>query len=197
MLVALPLGIFSALRPGSIADRVTTVFCFAGISVPTFWLALMLILILAVTLRWFKTSGYGGLEYIVLPTLSLSWYTSGRMAQMVRSCMLDEMDRPYLTTARAKGLAEHTVVVVHALRNAAIPIITMTGDQLAHLASGAVIIEVIFGWPGVGQLAIAAIERRDFPVIQADVLVVAAIVILLNLLVDILYGWMDPRIRYQ
>ncbi len=197
MLVALLLGIVSALKPGSIIDRVVTVYCFAGISIPTFWLALMLILFFAVTLGWFKTSGYGGPQYLILPVLSLSWYISGRMAQMVRSCMIDEMCKPHITIARAKGLSERAVIFRHALRNALIPILTMAGDQLAHLLSGAVIIEVIFGWPGVGQLAIAAIERRDFPVIQADVLVVAAIVIILNLAVDILYGWMDPRIRYS
>jgi peptide/nickel transport system permease protein len=195
-LIALPLGILSAVKPASVADRVTTVLSFAGISTPTFWLALMLILLLAVRFRWFKTSGYGGLQYLALPVLSLSAYIIGRIAQMVRSAMLDEMGKPYVTTARSKGIAERTVILGHALHNAAIPIITLAGHEIANLANGAVVVEVIFGWPGVGQLAITAIERRDFPVIQADVLVVATAVILINFLVDVIYVWVDPRIRY-
>jgi peptide/nickel transport system permease protein len=196
LLIAVPLGIMSAVRPGSALDRVTTVFSFAGISTPTFWLALMLIIIFAVRLGWFKTSGYGGLRYLVLPVLCLSAYIIGRLMQMVRSAMLDEIGKPYITTARSKGLAERGVLFRHALRNAAIPIVTLAGYEIANLISGAVVVEVIFGWPGVGQLAITAIERRDFPVIQATVLMVATAVITINLLVDITYAWLDPRIRY-
>jgi ABC-type dipeptide/oligopeptide/nickel transport system permease component len=197
MLVAMPMGIVSAIRPNSAIDRITMLLSFTGVSTPTFWLALMLILILAVRLGWFHTSGYGGLKYLALPMLSLSAYSIGRMAQMVRTSMLDEVGKPYITTARSKGLGEWAVLLRHALRNAAIPIITLAGHELANLANGAVVVEVIFGWPGIGQLAITAIERRDFPVIQADVLVVATAVVVINLVVDVMYAWLDPRIRYE
>jgi peptide/nickel transport system permease protein len=197
LLIAVPFGILSAVRPGSALDRIVTVLSFAGVSTPTFWLALMLILIFAVRLGWFKTSGYGGLRYLALPALALSAYSIGRLIQMVRSAMLDEINKPYITTARSKGVAERSVLFGHAFRNAAIPVITLAGHEIANLANGAVVVEVIFGWPGVGQLAITAIQRRDFPVIQADVLVVAAAVIAINLLVDITYAWLDPRIRYE
>jgi len=156
----------------------------------------MLIIAFAVNLNWFKTSGYGGPEYLVLPVLALSVVHIGRIAQVVRSCMLDELSRPYVTTARSKGLREVETIVRHTLRNAAIPVITLTADEVAGLINGAVVIEVIFAWPGIGMLALDAIERRDFPVIQADVLLVASVVVLLNLVVDLTYAYMDPRIRY-
>lgn len=194
--IALPLGIVAALRPRSLTDRVATVLGITGLSVPTFWLALMLILWFAVGLRWFKTSGYGGLEFVALPVLALCTVHIGRISQVVRSCMLDEMSRAYVTTARSKGLSEQTAVFQHALRNAAIPVITLTADEIAGLVNGAVIIEVIFGWPGIGQLALQAIERRDFPLVQADVILVATVVVFINLLVDLAYAYLDPRIRY-
>jgi peptide/nickel transport system permease protein len=196
LIVALPMGVVAAIWPRSAIDRLTTVISVTGVSIPTFWLALMLIIVFAVQLNWFKTSGYGGPEFIVLPVLALSVVHIGRIAQVVRSCMLDELSRPYMTTARAKGLREHETVVRHALRNAAIPVITLTADEVAGLINGAVVIEVIFAWPGIGMLALDAIERRDFPVVQADVMLVAAAVVLLNLVVDLTYAYMDPRIRY-
>jgi peptide/nickel transport system permease protein len=197
MLIALPLGTVAALRPRSLFDRVATVLGIAGLSVPTFWLALMLILWFAVSLRWFKTSGYGGPEYLVLPVLALCTVHIGRISQVVRSCMLDEMSRAYITTSRSKGLSERVTVFRHALHNAAIPVLTLTADEVAGLINGAVIIEVIFGWPGIGQLAFDAIQRRDFPLVQADVLLVATVVVFLNLLVDLAYAYLDPRIRYS
>jgi len=195
-LIALPIGTISAIKPRSGIDRLTTVLSFVGISMPTFWLALILITLLAVNLGWFKTSGYGGPEYLVLPVLSLCSVHIGRIAQVVRSSMLDEMGKQYVVTARSKGVVERRVVLHHALRNAALPIITLTADELAGLVNGSVIIEVIFGWPGIGLLAMEAIERRDFPVIQADVFVVAASVVLLNLFVDLSYAYLDPRVRF-
>jgi peptide/nickel transport system permease protein len=194
--VGLPMGIVAAVWPRSTIDRLTTLISVTGVSMPTFWLALMLIIVFAVNLNWFKTSGYGGLEYLVLPVLALSVVHIGRIAQVVRSCMLDELSRPYVTTARSKGLHEGQTVVRHALRNAAIPVITLTADEVAGLINGAVVVEVIFAWPGIGKLALDAIERRDFPVIQADVILVAAVVVILNLVVDLTYAYMDPRIRY-
>jgi len=186
----------AAVWPRSVIDRLTTVLSVTGVSMPTFWLALMLIIVFAVNLGWFKTSGYGGIEYLVLPVMALSVVHIGRISQVVRSCMLDELSRPYVTTARSKGLREQETVVGHALRNAAIPVITLTADEVAGLINGAVVIEVIFAWPGIGMLALDAIERRDFPVIQADVMLVAAVVVLLNLVVDLTYAYVDPRIRY-
>ncbi|HZO28451.1 MAG TPA: ABC transporter permease [Chloroflexota bacterium] len=196
LLVALPMGIVAAVWPRSAIDRLTTVISVTGVSMPTFWLALMLIIVFAVNLNWFKTSGYGGVEYLILPVLALSVTHIGRIAQVVRSCMLDELSKPYITTARSKGLQENETVVRHALRNAAIPVITLTADEVAGLINGAVVIEVIFAWPGIGMLALDAIERRDFPVVQADVMLVAAVVVIMNLVVDLAYAYVDPRIRY-
>jgi peptide/nickel transport system permease protein len=196
LVVALPVGVIAALRPGSIFDRSAIVTSIFGLSVPTFWLALLMITFLAVQLGWFKTSGYGGFEYIVLPMLALSAQSVGRLVQVVRSSMLDVLTAQYLTTARSKGLTERITLVRHALRNAMLPILTITGDEIIGLLNGTVVIEVIFGWPGIGKLTIDAIERRDFPVIQASVLFVAIAVIVVNLIVDLLYAWLDPRIRY-
>lgn len=196
LLLGLPMGIVAAIWPRSAIDRLTTVISVAGVSMPTFWLALMLIILFAVNLGWFKTSGYGGVEFLILPVLSLSVVHIGRIAQVVRSCMLDELSRPYITTARSKGLQEGQMIVRHALRNAAIPVLTLTADEVAGLINGAVVIEVIFAWPGIGLLALDAIERRDFPVVQADVMLVAAVVVFLNLVVDLTYAYLDPRIRY-
>src|SRR5581483_1640960 len=181
LVIALPMGIVAAIWPRSAIDRLTTVIAVTGISMPTFWLALMLIIVFAVNLHWVKTSGYGGLEFLVLPVAALAVVPIGRIGQVVRSCMLDELSRPYITTARSKGLREAQTVVRHALRNAAIPVITLTADEVAGLINGAVVIEVIFAWPGIGFLALDAIQKRDFPVVQADVLLVATAVVLVNL----------------
>ncbi|MCC7368628.1 MAG: ABC transporter permease [Chloroflexi bacterium] len=197
LVVAVPMGAMSAFSPRSFVDRLTTTLAIVGVSMPTFWLALMLIILFAVQLGWFKTSGYGGVEYLVLPVLALAVNHIGRIAQVVRSCMLDELSKAYVVTARSKGLPERITVYRHVLRNAAIPVITLAGDEIAGLVNGSVVIEVIFGWPGIGLLAISAIERRDFPLIQADVLIVATLVVAINLAVDLTYAYLDPRIRYK
>ncbi|MCC6174161.1 MAG: ABC transporter permease [Chloroflexi bacterium] len=197
VLVAVPMGAISAFQPRSAIDRLTTTLSIVGVSMPTFWLALMLIIVFAVQLGWFKTSGYGGVEYLVLPVLALAVNHIGRIAQVVRSCMLDELSKAYVTTARSKGLPEWITVSRHVLRNAAIPVITLAGDEIAGLVNGSVVIEVIFGWPGIGLLAVSAIERRDFTLIQADVLIVATLVVAINLAVDLTYAYLDPRIRYS
>ncbi|HEY8477139.1 MAG TPA: ABC transporter permease [Chloroflexota bacterium] len=198
--LALPLGILlgtaSALRPRSLVDRFIAVLSLGGISTADFWLGFMLILVFAVELGWLPTSGYGGVEYIVLPTLALAFRPLGRISQLTRSTMLDELSKAYVHTARAKGLAERTVVFYHVLKNAAIPIVTLTADEAAALLNGAVVIETVFGWPGVGVLLVQAIEHRDFPLVQASVFVIAGMVILLNLLVDFVYTLLDPRVRY-
>jgi peptide/nickel transport system permease protein len=200
LLLAVPLsivlGIISAMRPGSIVDRIVTVISLGGVSTADFWLGLMLILLFAVRLGWLPTSGYGGFQYVLLPALALAVRPLGRVSQVVRSAMLDQFRQPYVTTARAKGLTERVVIYLHTLKNAAIPIATLVGDEAASLLNGAVVIETVFGWPGVGILLIQAIERRDLPLIEASVLVIAVMIVTVNLLVDLTYSFMDPRVRY-
>ncbi len=201
LLLAVPLGItlgaLSALRPWSLLDRITNVISLGGVSIVEFWLALMLILIFPVRLGLFKTSGYGGLEYFVLPALTLCYKPLGRIAQISRSAMLDELAKPYIKAARARGLREGRVVFVHALKNAAVPVLTISGDELAALLNGAIIVETVFGWPGIGNLTIQALNRRDLPLVEATVFVVAIFIILTNLLVDMAYTWLNPRIRFN
>jgi peptide/nickel transport system permease protein len=200
LLLALPLavilGIVSALWPRSPIDRVVTLISLTGVSTADFWLGLMLILVFAVRLMWLPTSGFGGAQYVILPALALAFRPLGRVSQVVRSSMLDELSKTYVTTARAKGLREQSVVLAHTLKNAAIPIITLSGDEAAALLNGAVVIETLFGWPGVGVLLIQAIERRDLPVIEAAVITIAIMIVTVNLLVDLIYARIDPRIRY-
>lgn len=194
---AVPLGIFAAVRPNSLLDRVCVVISLGGVCLPVFWLGMMLILVFAVELGWLKTSGYGGWEYLTLPAITLAALPLGRITQIVRSSMIDEMHRTYMSTARAKGLNESTVVLRHALKNAAIPIVTLAAWELTRMLAGyTIVVEKVFAWPGYGQLAMQAIERRDLPLIQADVFVVAIIVVTLNIGVDLLYGALDPRVRF-
>lgn len=201
ILVAIPLaallGIVSALRPGSLIDRASTVVGLAGVSIADFWLGLMLILFFAVNLGWFPTSGFGGPQYVILPALALMVRPLGRISQVIRSSMLDQLGQPYVTTARSKGLSERVVVTLHAMKNAAIPALTLIGDETAALLNGAVVIETVFGWPGIGLLLIQAIERRDLPLIEACVFAIAVMIIFANLLVDLAYTFFDPRIRYS
>lgn len=200
LLIAVPLaillGIVSAIRPRSAIDRAVTVVALGGVSTADFWLGLMLILLFAVRLGWLPTSGYGGLQYVLLPALALAFRPLGRISQVVRSAMLDQFGQPYVITARAKGLTERIVVYLHTLKNAAIPIATLIGDEAASLLNGAVVIETVFGWPGVGILLIQAIERRDLPLIEAAVIVIAVMIVTVNLLVDLTYTLLDPRVRY-
>lgn len=195
--LAIALGALSAVKPNSLIDRTLTAVSLAGVSVADFWLGLMLILIFAVELRWLPTSGYGGITYALLPALSLAFRPLGRIAQVARSALVEEMEKPYILTAQSKGLTGRAVVWRHALRNAAIPTITVTGDETATFLNGAVVIETIFAWPGIGQLFIQAIQRRDVPLIEACVFVVALLTITLNLLVDLSYAAIDSRARIQ
>lgn len=201
ILVAVPLaallGVVSALRPGSIIDRAATVVGMAGVSIADFWLGLMLILFFAVNLGWLPTSGFGGPQYVILPALALMVRPLGRISQVIRSSMLDQLGQPYVTTARSKGLSERVVVTLHAMKNAAIPALTLVGDEAAALLNGAVVIETVFGWPGIGLLLIQAIERRDLPLIEACVFAIAVMIIFANLLIDLAYTFFDPRIRYS
>jgi peptide/nickel transport system permease protein len=195
--ISIPLGVMAALRPRSLLDRLCTVGSLTGVSIPDFWLGLILIIVFAVQLRLFYTSGTGTWRHIVLPALTLAARPVGRITLITRSAMIDELSQQYMMTARAKGLRERVVVVQHALRNALIPIITLSAWQIARLVAGlTVAVETVFAWPGIGLLAIQAIKQRDLPLLQADVFVVALLVTLLMLVMDILYAVFDPRIRY-
>lgn len=196
--IAVPLGIFmgvtAAAHPRSVADRIVTVLSLAGVSVVQFWLGLMLIVLFAVQLGWLPTGGYGGIRHAILPALTLAARPIGRIAQVTRSAMLDELAKPYVITARAKGVENHRVIYHHALKNAAIPIVTMIGDETSALLTGAILVEKVFAWPGVGLLIIDSLSRSDLPLIQASIAVVAALVITVNLLVDFSYRYFNPEI---
>jgi peptide/nickel transport system permease protein len=191
--LALALGVLSALRPDGTLDRVLTAVSLAGVSIADFWLGLMLILFFGVQLHLLPTSGYGGLEYAVLPAVTLAFRPIGRIAQVARSSLVEEMQKPYIVTLRAQGMSEGRIVRRHALKNSLIPIITVGSDELASFLNGAVVIETIFAWPGIGSLFIQAINRRDLPLVLACVFVIASMVILVNLLIDLAYAWIDPR----
>jgi peptide/nickel transport system permease protein len=197
ILISLPLGIFSALRPYGILDRLGTGLSILLQSVPTFWFGLMLILVFAVRLRWLPSFGTGNWKNLVLPSLTLSILFIPILTRLTRSTILEVLDQDYLRTARAKGLPEHLVVLRHALRNALIPVITVIALQFGSLLGGAVITEAVFAWPGIGQLSIQALFNRDYPLVQTTVLLLAVIFAVINLLVDISYGFLDPRIRYN
>ncbi len=195
LLIAFPVGILSALKRGSLLDLFGQIFAVSGISLPNFWLGIMFMLYFAVHLGWLPPSGFEGPYHIILPAFTLGLISSGFMARLIRSSMLDTMRQNYIVTARAKGIAEWKVVVFHGLRNAMIPTITFFGLQLGALLGGSVIIEQVFSWPGLGRMLIGAIGARDFPVIQGTVFFLAIFMVLTNFIVDIIYGFLDPRIR--
>ncbi|HYM70608.1 MAG TPA: ABC transporter permease [bacterium] len=195
--VAIPFGIVAATRSGSAADFLGSGVAVFGQSVPVFWLGLVLVLVFAVRLRWFPTFGSGGLSHIVLPGVTLGAYSMGVVTRLVRSSMLEVFQADFLRTARAKGLPHLRVTLKHALPNAILPALTMIGLQVAYLLGGAVVTEQVFAYPGMGQLALQAINSRDFNVVQAFVIVVAAITVLVNTTTDITYGWIDPRVTYE
>ncbi len=199
LIVALPIGIISALKRNSLFDMVGMACTFLGQSIPSFWLGIMLIMIIGVHFRLLPISGYGGgdLAHIIMPAVTLGGFGMATFARITRSSMLQVLDMDYIQTARAKGLSELFVVIKHALRNALIPIVTIMGIQVATLMGGAVITEQIFAYPGVGWLAVQSIYNRDFPVIQAIVMVVSIGVVVTNFLIDIIYTVIDPRIRYE
>ena len=203
ILIAIPVGILSATRRGKLSDYLTTFFALSGISLPSFWLGILLIYFFAVKLNWFPPSGYVPLSenfgksllLMVLPAVSLGTRLSAELTRMLRSSLLEVLQADYIRTGYAKGLLERSVVIGHALKNALMPVITVGGMQLAAFFGGAVITETIFGIPGVGQLVVNAILTRDFPVVQGAVLFMAFMVVFINLLVDIIYSIIDPRIK--
>jgi len=195
--LALPAGIVSAVKRNTLLDYTTTVIALLGQSMPTFWLGIMLILIFSVQFHLFPSSGRGELEHLVLPAITLGLFTTARITRLTRSGMLEVLGQDYIRTARAKGVSEHPVIWKHALKNASIPIVTIVGIELGTLLGGAVITETIFAWPGVGRLSVQAIFNRDYPVVQAAVFVLASTFVLVNLVVDIMYTYLDPRIRLR
>jgi len=195
LLLALPLGLLSALRRNSVVDTGGMMFALAGQCMPTFWLGILLILVFAVQLRWLPVYGGDGPATLVLPAVTLGVWAMARTARITRSSMLDVLHQDFLRTARAKGVGEWAVVLRHALRNCAIPIVTALGLELGNLLGGAVITEAVFAYPGIGRLAVEAVVNKDVPLIQAVVLTVASAVLLLNILIDVVYVLLDPRIR--
>lgn len=202
--IAFPIGMISALKPGSAIDVVVTLFSQIGVSVPTFWMGILLVIVVSLNLGLLPPSGYtpiaedpgDWLAHIILPAFTAGFVSASIQTRFIRSAMLDVLNANYVQTARAKGLAERAVVVNHALRNALINIVTIIGLQITALFSGIVIVEVVFSWPGLGRLALNAVEERDYPLLQGAVLVVAVMVTMVNLFVDLLYFLLDPRIEY-
>jgi len=195
LVLAFPAGIYAAVHRGSVADRVLMGGALIGQAMPIFWLGIMLITLFSVKLGWLPTSGRGSLPQLVMPSVTLSTYVMALLARLTRSNMLEVLREPYVRTARAKGLREALVVHKHALKSAALPIVTVLGLQIGALLSGAVVTETVFNWPGIGTLALRAIQQRDYPVLQGVVLVSAVLFVVINGIVDLLYRFLDPRVR--
>jgi peptide/nickel transport system permease protein/oligopeptide transport system permease protein len=196
-LFGIPAGIISAVRPYSWVDYVVTMGALFGISMPVFWLGLMLVVVFSVVLRWLPAGGTGSWQHVVLPSVTLASFVVAFIARMTRSTMLETLSQEYINTARSKGLKEKVVVIKHALKNALIPIVTVVGLQFGLLLGGAVLTETVFAWPGIGRLIVDSILARDYPVIQGTILIFGLLYILVNLAVDLLYAVIDPRIRYE
>ena len=195
LLVSIPLGVLSATRPNTTVDHAITALTLAGQSIPSFWLGILLILFFGVELKWLPISGSGTWKHLVMPGITLAAFPMARNMRLTRSSMLDFMQRDFVRTARAKGISERRVVYAHVLRNSLLPIVTAVGLELGFLLGGSVIVETIFGWPGVGREIVAAIGSKDFFVVQAGVIMLALIFAGVNLLIDLVYVWVDPRIR--
>lgn len=205
LLIGIPAGVLSGVHPNTWLDKLMMVIAILGVSIPAFWLGLNLIYIFSYKLRLFPPGNYvslsasitTGIYYMILPSISLGFGQSALMARIVRSCMLEILAQDYIRTARAKGLQERSVIYIHALRNAMVPTSTVIGITIAVLMGGAVITETVFNIPGVGRLVISSVLRRDYPVIQGVILFIALVYVVINLLVDVLYCLIDPRIRYE
>jgi peptide/nickel transport system permease protein len=195
--IGITVGVLSAKKPGGAIDSFGRVLALAGQSMPTFWVGIMLILFFAVALRLLPTSGTGGFRYLILPGITLGWYSMAAFTRLTRSAVLDVLDAEYIKLCRIKGLPEKLVIWKHAAKNASLPIVTLFGVQFVHFLSGSLVTETIFAWPGVGRLAVWAVYNRDYPVVQTIVFIVASGYLFVNLFVDILYAYIDPRIRYE
>ena len=197
IILGLSVGIISSLKPYSLFDKGSMILALGGISAPVFWVGLMLVFVFAVQLQWFPAAGYGGLAYLVLPAITLGTRSSAFLARVTRATMLDVRNKDYIRTATAKGLPNWLVIMKHQFVNTLIPVITIIGVDFGSYLSGAVLTETIFGWPGIGRLAMDSIMKRDFPMIQGTVLLTAIVFISVNFIVDILYGIIDPRIKNE
>ena len=195
LVVGIPLGVLAATRYETWIDTATRTFALLGQAVPVFWLGIVLIFVFSVELRWLPTSGYGSAAHFVLPAITMALFTIAAVARLTRIGMLEALDSEYVRLARMKGLPESTVVLKHALANSLVPVLTYMGAFFATMVTGAVVIETVFGWPGIGRLAYEAIVDRDYPLMQGVVLVMTALFMLANLAVDLLHAWIDPRVR--
>ncbi len=195
--IGIATGVLAAVRRGKPTDTIILVGTTLGLSVPSFWVALLMVLLFSVKLGWLPVAGAGSWKHAVMPLIVLAIPSVATKSRLTRSAMLEALGQDYIRTARAKGLQHQAVVFTHALRNALLPVLTIVGLQFGALLGGAFITEVIFGWPGVGQLAVNSILQRDFPVVQGTVLLVTVAYVLTNLIVDLMYAWIDPRIRYR
>lgn len=196
IVVGIPLGIVAALRRGSLTDGLSRMLALVGAAVPSYVLALLLMLFVAVKLNWLPAIGYGSPKHLIMPAIALAAGSSAQLMRLARASMLEVLQQDYVRTARAKGLNERVVIGVHALKNAWLPVVTVLGITLGHLLGGTVIVESIFSWPGVGKYAVDAIFLRDYPVIQGFVLYMGLIFLLVNLAVDLSYRWLDPRLHF-
>ncbi|MCL0080429.1 ABC transporter permease [Dehalococcoidia bacterium] len=197
LIIAIPVGVISATRQYSAVDNISMFGALLGVSIPNFWLGLLLILFFSLYLGWLPVFGRGGIEHLILPALTLGTGMAAITTRLIRSSMLEVLGQDYIRAARAKGLKEKVVIYKHALKNAMIPVVTIVGLQFAALLEGAVIAEVIFAWPGIGRLLVDSIFARDFVLIQGCILFIAATFVLVNLLVDIFYTYLDPKIHYE
>jgi peptide/nickel transport system permease protein len=197
MLIAIPLGIIAAVRKGTPVDHAATTVALVGISMPTFWLGPLLAIVFSVWLGWFPVSGRGTLANLVLPAVTLGAPLAAILARMTRASVLEELRELYVLAARARGVSEIRAVLAHAFRNSLIPIVTVIGLQFGAVLTGAVITETIFAWPGVGRLLVQSISARDYPAVQGCILLIALTYVSMNLVIDVLYGFLDPRIRYE
>jgi peptide/nickel transport system permease protein len=195
VLVGVPAGIISAVRVNSLWDHLGKIVALLGLSIPGFWLGLVLILVFSVWLRWLPTSGTGDWRHLIMPSIALGWYFSASLLRLTRSSMLEVMRSEYIKLARLKGLPETVVIAMHAFKNALIPVFTLAGVNLVVMVNAAVIVEVIFAWPGIGRLLFEGIFQRDFPLVQGVVIMAGFMIVGVNLIVDILYAFIDPRIR--
>jgi len=196
LIVAIPSGILSAIKRNSILDFIISIFVVLGQAMPLYWLGLMLILIFSVDLRWLPSGGFGYSTNLILPAITLGVFSMSRIARMSRSSMLEVLNQDFIRTPRSQGLAEAQVNFKYALKAAAIPIVTLIGTEYCILLEGTVVTETIFSWPGVGQLVVQAAYARDYPVVQAVVILITAIIVFFNLAIDIIYTYLDPRIKY-
>ena len=197
ILVAIPLGIIAAVRKGTRVDHAATTLALVGISMPTFWLGPLLAIVFSVWLGWFPVSGRGTIANLVLPAVTLGAPLAAILARMTRASVLEELRELYVLAARARGVSEARAVLAHAFRNSLIPIVTVIGLQFGAVLTGAVITETIFAWPGVGRLLVQSISARDYPAVQGCIMLIALTYVSMNLIIDVLYGFLDPRIRYE